>query len=410
MSTENPRKVLRIVGLIVGVIVVAGGVWVVSDWGFWNRWLNRPGDMLEPPDEFYQPVAVVPGAPTPFFPTEAPNETFSAESLDEAAKWAESHSSSALLVWHDGRVALEKYWNGLGPDQLFTGRSMSKTLAPLMIGMAIQDGKIRSTGDRVGDYVEEWKNDPRGDITILQMLQHTSGFEPMPIDPSPFKKGMHLVLGTDFAAAAMAFDLVAKPGEEWAVHNVNSQMLGVIVERSTGRPFEEYLAEKLWTPLGGNAGELYMDRKGGMPSTYCCFRAAPRDWLRLGAMLASEGRVGDKQVVPAEWIKEMQTPSSLNAHYGYSVWLGLDPDGIRNYTNDGRGIPHKETFVEPDIYFLEGGGYRTLWIIPSKKMAILRLGYSDPNWDTSVIPNTILRGMKAAEPVAEPVAAPVAAK
>lgn len=396
-SDSHRRSGLRIAAAAFGVLVLGGGIWLASDWGYWHRWLTRPANMMEPPDEFYTPAAVVDGAPSPFFAAQSAGQSISVASLEAAASWAEAHESAALLVWHDGQVALEKYWRGLGPDQLFTGRSMSKTLAPLLIGAAIKDGYIQNSDEPVGKYLTEWADDPRGAITLRQLLQNTAGLEEPRIEHSPFKKGMRLVLGTDFAKASLSFQPIAEPGTRFAINNVNSQLLGIIVERATGQSFEEYLSAKLWAPLGAGAGELYMDRVDGMPATYCCYRATPRDWLRLGAALASDGRVGDREVISADWLREMQTGSSVNAFYGYSLWLGAPPDGIRRYSKDSEyGVPQSEPFAADDIYFLEGGGYRTLWIVPSKKLAILRLGYSSPDWDSAAIPNTILRGLTAA--------------
>jgi len=395
-SDSRGRGGLRIAAAVLGALVIGGGIWLASDWGYWHRWLTRPANMMEPPDEFYRPVAVVDGSPSPFFEPQPEGQAISADALEAAASWAEARESAALLVWHDGQVAFERYWRGLGPDQLFTGRSMSKTLAPLMIGAAIQDGHIQNTEERIDKYLPEWASDPRGAITLKQLLQSTAGLEEPPLVHNPLRKGMRLVLGTDFAEAALSFDSIAEPGTRFAVNNVNFQLLGMIVERATGQSFEDYLSAKLWAPLGAGAGELYMDRKDGMPATYCCYRATPRDWLRLGAALASDGRVGDREVISADWLREMRTGSSANAFYGYSLWLSAPPDGVRRYSQDSSyGVSQSEPFDASDIYFLEGGGFRTLWIVPSKKLAILRLGYASPNWDTAVIPNTILRGMSS---------------
>jgi CubicO group peptidase (beta-lactamase class C family) len=390
----------RAVAVVAGAVVLAVVAWFASDWGYWHRWLSRPANMMEPPDEFYRPVAIVRGAPAPFFPAEPPEATTVApEALERAATWAEQHDSSALLVWHDGRVVLERYWRGLTPDRLFTGRSMSKTLAPLLVGFAIADGKIGGVDDPLAKYLPEWAGDARGRITLRQLLQNTAGLEEPPLVSSPFNKGMQLTLGTDFARVALSFRPIAPPGERFSINNVNSQLLGVVLERATGQPFEDYLSSKIWAPIGAGDGELYMDRDGGMPATYCCYRATPRDWLRLGAMLASDGRAGERQVVPAEWLREMRTGSRANPYYGYSLWLGAPPDGKRRYSPDSKfAVGQSEPFASEDLYFLEGGGFRTLWIVPSRRLAILRLGYMSKDWDTAAIPNAILRGLRGDAP------------
>jgi len=298
-------------------------------------------------------------------------------------------------VWVNGKMQLERYWKGLEPDQLTTGRSMSKTLAPLMLGYAIADGKIHGVQEPIGKYLPEWADDPRGRITLQQLLQQTSGLEEPPLNSSPFNKNMKLTLETDFNAVALSFRQAVPPGTRFAINNANSQLLGAVVQRATGQPFADYMSAHLWQPLGAGDGELYMDRKGGMPATYCCFRATPRDWLRFGAALVGDGRVGDRQVIPADWLRQMQTGSAVNPYYGYSLWLGAPPDGQRAYAQGSKfTVNQSEPFVAKDLYFIEGGGYRELWIVPSRHLAILRLGYLAKDWDTSFIPNTILRGLK----------------
>lgn len=376
--------------------MIGVAAWFASDWGYWHRYFTRPANMMEPPDEFYRPAAVVKGAPTPFYRLASPGErTVRDDALEAAAKWAEAHSSTALLVWRDGMLQYERYWRGLTGDRLFTGRSMSKTLAPLLIGYAVADGRIASVDDPLSKYLPEWANDDRGRITLKQLMHNVAGLEEPPIDSSPFNLGMRLTLATDFTKVALSFEAVAPPGTRFAINNVNSQLLGMVLERATGVPFEQYLSEKLWAPIGAGDGELYMDREDGMPATYCCYRATPRDWLRLGAALAADGMVGDRRVIPSRWLSEMRVGSSVNPYYGYSLWLGAPRDGIRRYSQDSKSeIRQAEPFASDDLYFLEGGGFRTLWIVPSQRLAILRLGYTVKDWDTAAIPNTILRGLK----------------
>jgi CubicO group peptidase (beta-lactamase class C family) len=138
-----------------------------------------------------------------------------------------------------------------------------------------------------------------------------------------------------------------------------------------------------------------MDRPGGMPAVYCCYRATPRDWLRYGAALAMDGRVGDRQVWPAGWVKEMTTGSARYANYGYQIWTGNPPTANRPY-DEGieRGAPHGAPIAAADVFFLEGGGYRTMYVMPDEELVILRLGYFHPDWQTSTLPNLVLEGLK----------------
>lgn len=367
------------------------------DWRFWYRWYTLPDDPGEWPASYYQPVVAIPGDPRPFFTAAPPGErSIDEAALEAAAAWAEAHNSAALLVLHKGVVQLERYWQGIGPDSLFTGRAMTRSLIPPLIAEAMADGAIGSLDDPVGRYITEWRDDPRGEITLRQLLWNASGLENAMLsgDPSPANKNSRLSLGSDFRAAALEFAFENPPGELFALSNANAQLLGIVLEAATGRPYEDYLNERLWAPMGAGAAELYFDRPGGMPTVYCCFRATPRDWLRYGYALLTDGRVGGEQLWPAGWVAEMTRPSPRYPNYGYQVWVGNPEGSMRPYMQGSeQGAPHGEPIAADDVFFLEGGGYRTLYVLPQQELVILRLGYYDPGWRTSTLPNLILAGI-----------------
>jgi CubicO group peptidase (beta-lactamase class C family) len=384
---------------VVGVLIAAAlMLWLGVDWALWQRWLNRPQNIGEWPASFYQPTTPVSGSNGPFFPASAPGDlTIGAAALEEAATYADAHNSAALLVLHRGRVQLERYWQGIGPDSLFSGRAMTRSMLGPLTGIALAEGALSSLDEPVSNYLPEWSDDPRGAITLRQLLWNVSGLENPPLDVTgPFSKSTRITMSSDFGAAALDFELENEPGTFFAVSNANAQLMGLVLERATGRPYEDYLAKKLWGPIGAGEARMYMDREGGMPAVSCCYRATPRDWLRLGAALLADGMVGSQRLWPAGWIKEMTRGSNVNPNYGYQIWVGNPPGESREYVqNSGGGFPHGPAITAADVFFLEGGGFRTLYVIPSRELVILRLGYSDPDWQTSALPNILLAGLAA---------------
>jgi CubicO group peptidase (beta-lactamase class C family) len=135
-----------------------------------------------------------------------------------------------------------------------------------------------------------------------------------------------------------------------------------------------------------------------MPAVYCCFRATPRDWLRVGSLLAHDGAFDGRQVLPRGWVRQMaRSTSTVNPLYGLQVWSGRATQGRRGYVTGSLqgGVPHGEDFVTDDVVWMEGGGGRSIWAVPSRQLVIVRLGRASPGWDASVLPNTILRGLDA---------------
>lgn len=397
MSGSPPNRAL-VIGAATVIILVA--VAAATDWRFWYRWFTLPEDAGEWPASYYQPTATVPGDQQTFFPVaDADQLTIDSAALESAAEWAEQHNSAALIVLHKGVVQLERYWQGITADSLFTGRAMTRSLIPALVGIALSEGAIESLDDPAETYLQEWRGQPEGQITLRQLLQNVSGLEnpAMGGDPNPYQLNNRLALGGDFRAAALRYELVQPPGESFALSNANAQLLGAILESATGEGYENYLNSRLWSPMGAGPAELYVDSPGGMPAVFCCYRATPRDWLRYGQVLLQDGKIGEQQIWPAGWVAEMTTPSTVYPNYAYQIWVGNPEGTVRPYTQGlTTGAPHGEPIADESVFFLEGGGYRTLYVMPDHDLVILRLGYRDPEWETSAIPNRVLAGIGGA--------------
>ncbi|MEM9182559.1 MAG: serine hydrolase, partial [Pseudomonadota bacterium] len=245
------RRVVGAMAALVLVVLAVGAATV--DWRFWYRWHNLPEDPGEWPASFYQPKHQLPGNEQAFFPIASDAErSVPADILESAAAWAEAHNSAALLVLHRGKIQLERYWQDIGPNSLFTGRAMTRSLLPPLVAVAMSDGHIGSLDDPVGRYLDEWRNDARGKITLRQLLQNISGLENPPLagDPDPMAKNAQVSLSSDFRKAALNFDLENTPGTFFGLSNANAQLIGAVLESATGVPYEDYLNARLWSLLG----------------------------------------------------------------------------------------------------------------------------------------------------------------
>jgi CubicO group peptidase (beta-lactamase class C family) len=135
--------------------------------------------------------------------------------------------------------------------------------------------------------------------------------------------------------------------------------------------------------MGGEPASLWMDREQGMPKTFGFLLATPRSWIQLGRLFLNEGRVGDRQVVPANWLVRMRQPSQHAADYGYPLYLGKAGPAL--------AADRSEPFVVDDVLMIEGGQKQVLYMSPSKRVLILRVGEQPDDWDDSVVLNLYLR-------------------
>ena len=375
----------------------------ISDWRyndpvfFW-RLASQPENPFEPPDWFYWPDAVIEGAPAPFLPAAQIGETTIPQaSLEEMESWAKDRKSNVLIVVHKGKVQLETYWNGTGPDDLLNGRAITRSVTPLALGFAVQSGAL-SLDDPIGRHIEEWSEDLRGEITVRQLAQNVSGLEvaeQLSIDQVEGNKDLCLVYCGDVVRAALAYDYVNPPGTKFEVAQENMQLLALVIERATGTPIQRFVSHHIWQPIGATNATFQFDRPGGTARVMCCMRATARDWMRLGILLANDGKWHGRQVVPESWIKTMATPSARNPNFGLGLWLGSPFAEKRGYFEDQPGvIPQSEPFLAGDVRIMEGGGFRIIHAVPSQELIIFRHGPFVNNWDTAFLVNTAIRGLQ----------------
>ena len=384
-----------------GVLVLAGLVWAVNP-VFWDRYLHAYPfqsfvDNPFPTSDRLYPQERVPGLEPPRAFVTAPEgkQSIAADALAAAAKFAEQSDSTSLIVLHNGVIQLERYWLGADRDRFVYSFSMHKSVVSLLIGMAIEDGSIGSPDDPLARYIDAWgPDDPRSSITIRQALQMNSGFEPMDFPRNPFSKHVRRQIGTDLAAAALAYRLQDPPGEVFNYNGVNPTLLVMLLEQATGRRYADYLSERLWKPLGNGDAAVWLDRENGLARGATSLFARPMDWARVGQMMLSRGKVGDLELVPAAWIELMTTPSATNPMYGLLVWLGTEYVEERTLEAfAGFAATMSESFKVGDIMFFDGLGGQRVYIVPSKNLVIVRTGLLNSQWEDVSLPNILIGGL-----------------
>lgn len=374
---------------------------VLGDPVFWDRYLRAytfesyVANPFPEPQRLY-PQERVPGAErVRELARAAPSDrSISAAALEAAERFAQRTRSTALLVYHDGAVALERYWLGARPDRAVYSFSMHKSVVALLVGIAIEEGYIGGVDDALGAYLREWRFDPRGRITIRQALQMASGLEPMRFPRHPFSKHVRRQIGTDLAAAALSYRLQDPPGSVFRYNGVNPTLLVMVLEAATGQRYAHYLSERLWRPVGNRDAAVWLDRPAGLARGATSLYAVPMDWLRLGVMLLDGGRVGGRRVVPGHWIREMTRPSPANPLYGYLVWIGRKHAPERTLAAfEGFKASAQAPFAAEDVFYFDGLGGQRVYVVPSRRLVIVRTGVLAREWEDATLPNLLIEGL-----------------
>ena len=199
--------------------------------------------------------------------------------LATAQAYADAQNSFAFIVMRDGKVVHERYAAGFTADSRFSPASMAKAVAALTFGTA--NISLDAPVDR---WLTEWKGDPRGRITVRQLLTMSSGLEVVGFSPDPAGKSMQLQFGPGVTATALSFKAAAAPGTSFQYGNVNTQLAGLILERATGQRYATFLSRRIWQPIGASDASLWLDRESGTAKLWCCLQATARDYGRIGQL------------------------------------------------------------------------------------------------------------------------------
>lgn len=239
--------------------------------------------------------------------------------------------TQAFLVLRDGRVVYEFYANGGGRDAWVTSFSVAKSMLSVLVGLAVQDGAIRSLDDPVTRYLPELRaRDPRFEqVTLRHLLRMASGIR---YAEFPFLNGddAKTYYHPDLRRLALAESRIdGPPGERFHYNNFHPLLLGLVLERATGQPVAQYLERRLWQPAGmvGSASWSLDSDASGFEKLESGFNARAEDFARFGLLMLQQGRVDGRQVVPAAWAEESTSPFPAPAgYYEASPWTRGHPE------------------------------------------------------------------------------------
>jgi CubicO group peptidase (beta-lactamase class C family) len=226
---------------------------------------------------------------------------------------------AGLVVLVDGKVVLERYGLGFGPEGRWTSFSVAKSLTSTMVGAALQDGAIRSLDDKVSAYIPDLAGSAYDDVTVRQLLTMTSGVawnedygDP---DSDVARFNAHRPdPGMDATVSYMRrLPREAPPGERWLYNTGETNLIGVLVSSATGQPLAQYLSDKVWSRLGMEQDATWLLGSTGHEISGCCIQASTRDMARFGLFVLGDGRIGDERVVPEGWFAEAGASRPISA-------------------------------------------------------------------------------------------------
>ena len=331
-------------------VLVAGAALLALVLAFviWNRYLPPSLRLISHAEPAREPV---PGDNSPPAPRVAPElEQLDPAGLEMAARYAGEHRSRALIVSRHEHIVFERYWQGTGFDTPADAQSFTRLLAALAAGAAMSQRLIAWPDEPIGAFIGEWSHDPRGEITVRNLLQMSSGLG------APSDGGTR----DDLAAALLRTPPARTPGATRVDQATDPQLLA-------------------------------LDRPGGTAHADCCMLAHQGDWIRVAQLLLRDGNYRGDEVIRPGWVTLMRTPAQSDPLYGAYLRVRWQP------------AANREMPAARDLFAVTGEGGNRLWVVPSLQIAIVCTGPPegrDAAWDDNHLPNLIVHAARDALPAA----------
>jgi CubicO group peptidase (beta-lactamase class C family) len=390
----------RTVGSVTGsasiVLLVAGGIWTIArpdDALFWARQLAW-GDSAITDFEKFSERPIENAAPEFRFRETPSPELFRTVEYRSAGEkkqmpfedflaWSRTTS---FIVIRDDAVLFEGYFNGYRRDSILTSFSVSKSITSALIGIAIGEGRVRSVDDRMTDYLPELKGRGLDAVTIRDLLMMSSGIRYVPDEEvSPLAEIMQFTdCGLAYAhpnlrglALQVRPDGKA-PGVEFNYNEYHPLLLGLILERTTGRTASEYLQEKIWEPLGMEypASWNLDSEEDGFELMGSGVNGRAIDFAKFGRLFLKTGDWNGRRIVSEKWVIESTAPipNDSRAWHVYGDWKAAG--GYYSYMWWGRFTPGGYD------YAAQGHLGQWIYVSPQSGVVIVRFGLNEGGVDS----------------------------
>ncbi len=313
----------------------------------------------------------------------APGDSAVAARLEPVAKaLVDDHAYNgtpfAFIVLHDGAIVAERYRQGITADTRLLSWSMGKSFTNALVGLMTGDGLLDIYAPM---DIPEWQGDGRAAITLNDLMQMQSGLEWNENYGNRSDVNLMLHREEDMGLFALSKPLMAKPGTHWyySSGSTNIVMRYLRGKFASDAEFLAYLRSRLFEPLGIRNACFEPDMSGTpVGSSYLYVTA--RDYARFGQLYLDDGLAGPARILPEGWVDYTRTPASASqGGYGAFFWL-----------NQNRSCPD----APADMFSCQGHDGQEIYIIPSKNLVVVVLGYS-PKPDHVIDFNALLRDIIA---------------
>lgn len=246
----------------------------------------------------------------------------------------QNHLAGVMVLQH-GRVRLQRYALGFGPEQRWESFSVAKSVTSVLLGIALQQGDIHGLDDTLGTYIPELRDSAYAEVTVQQLLTMTSGVRWNEDYADANSDVAQMYRGACIDGRAHVLSYLRKLPRQWPAgthfnyNTAETDLLGILVQRATRRSLAAYLSQTIWQPYGMAADAAWIkDECDGSDTGGSGLSATLGDYARIGQFMLGGGRVDGKPMIAAAWLQgAVRSQASVDAPdrgYGYLWWTDTD--------------------------------------------------------------------------------------
>jgi CubicO group peptidase (beta-lactamase class C family) len=307
------------------------------------------------------------------------------EISDSTLQYFRQYETIAFLVVQNHQLIHEEYWDAFSDSSVSNSFSMAKSIVALLIGCLKDEGKINSLEQPAGDFISSFKKPGYNRIKINHLLTMSSGLNWDEAYSSAFSITTKAYYGKNLNELVTNLKIAEAPGKVFRYKSCDTQLLSIIIENASGKSLAQYASEKLWQPLGAEHDAYWcLDEKDGNEKAYCCFNSNARDFARIGQLVLDSGQCNGNQLISKDYLKEATSAASWLTDekgavcdwYGYQFW--------------------KLTYKGLQINYARGILGQYIFIIPEKKLIVVRLGHKRSDVKQGNVPEDVFIYLDAA--------------
>lgn len=365
----NKKKLI----IVAAIVLIISLIFTDTYMGRYVRWfLPDVYDLNKFPNE-----QVSNGNDTLFLPTKESNELTSVtfkidDNKIDLENLLKKTKTNAFLILHNDTLIYEYYSKGNTRKTLFKAFSATKSVLSAMIGIAIDEGKIKNINEPIGNYLDGFKNSEVENLTIKDFLNQSTGIK-YSNSYMPWGGKPQTYYYPDIRKLSKQVELdTTKIGlHNNSEHNTN--ILGMLLESATNQPIYDYLSQKIWIPAGMNHSATFSidSKKNKLASVSHGLNATAIDFILFGKLYLNNGFINGRQIISKDWIyNSTSLDNSINTHDYYKLYNNL------------------WWIMRTGDYFANGHFGQRIYISPRSNTVIVRLGEKngETSWEFDVCP------------------------